>query len=94
MTRRHTPILSLVATTLALTLAPAAQAAVVNATSYSMFNGDGQAHGGSFNYWDHAYNGSGSTSTDHAALTGGTGGLAAFNDLGSGTFYGSTTIKR
>jgi len=28
-----------------------------------------------------------------SALTGGTGGLAAFNDLGSGTFYGSTTIS-
>ena len=60
---------------LAATLAPAAQAASVYATSYDMLNGDGQAHGGSFNYWDKAYTGTGSTTTDHAALSGGTGDL-------------------
>ena len=38
-------------------------------TSYDMPNGDGQAHSGSFNYWDLAYSGSGATSTDGAPLT-------------------------
>ena len=72
MTLRNTLWLS--ATALALGLLPAA-AATINATSYDMFNGDGKAHGGSFNYWDGSYNGAGSTTTDHSALSGGTGDL-------------------
>lgn len=38
-------------------------------------NGSGQASGGSFNYWDKAYTGSGNTTVDGSALTGGTGDL-------------------
>jgi hypothetical protein len=52
-----------------------AQAAQVFATSYSMPNGDGQASGGTYNYWDASYSGSGSKTTDGAALSGGHGEL-------------------
>jgi len=58
----------------ALAASPAA-AAQLFATSYSMPNGDGTAHGGSFNYWDLAYSGSGMTNVDGAALSGGLGDL-------------------
>ena len=51
------------------------EAATIATTSYDMLNGDGQAHGGSYNYWDLAYSGTGSTSTDGAALSGGSGDL-------------------
>ena len=67
------PILS--ASLLALAASASAAAAPVTATSYDMHNGDGQASGGSYNYWDKAYNGSGSTTTDNAPLSGGTGDL-------------------
>jgi hypothetical protein len=50
-------------------------AAQVYSTGYDMKNGDGQASGGSFNYWDKAYSGTGSTTTDGAALSGGSGDL-------------------
>lgn len=53
----------------------AAQAAPVLATSYDMINGDGQASGGSFNYWDKEYDGSGATTGDNAPLAGGLGNL-------------------
>lgn len=55
--------------------APATAATQIFATSYDMPNGDGQASGGSSNYWDKAYSGSGSTTTDGAALSGGLGDL-------------------
>lgn len=58
-----------------IALGSAAKAAPLTVASYSMPNGDGQAHGGSYNYWDRAYSGSGATTTDGAALTGGTGDL-------------------
>ncbi|MDE2402431.1 MAG: PEP-CTERM sorting domain-containing protein [Burkholderiales bacterium] len=51
------------------------QAATVLPVSYDTPNGDGRAHGGSYNYWDLAYDGNGSTTTDRAALTGGLGDL-------------------
>lgn len=51
------------------------QAATVQPVSYDTPNGDGQAHAGSYNYWDLAYDGSGSSTTDRAALTGGLGDL-------------------
>lgn len=54
---------------------PAAASTQIFATSYDMPNGGGQASGGSYNYWDKAYSGSGSTTTDGAALTGGLGDL-------------------
>lgn len=44
-------------------------------TSYDMVNGNGQASGGSFNYWDKDYTGAGLTTTDGATLTGGLGDL-------------------
>jgi hypothetical protein len=53
----------------------AAHAATVTPLSYDLPNGDGQAHGGTFNYWDKAYSGTGNTSTDGAALSGGRGDL-------------------
>lgn len=60
----------------ALALAtPAAAATQIFATSYDTPNGDGQAHSGSFNYWDLAYSGAGATNVDGAALTGGLGDL-------------------
>jgi hypothetical protein len=43
--------------------------------SYDMINGGGQATGGSLNYWDASYSGSGSTTTDGAFLSGGLGKL-------------------
>jgi hypothetical protein len=54
---------------------PAAAATQIAVTSYDTPNGDGQAHSGSFNYWDKFYTGAGATTTDGAALTGGVGDL-------------------
>ncbi len=53
----------------------AARSADLTVSSYSMRNGDGQAHGGTYNYWDANYNGSGNTTRDGARLHGGTGAL-------------------
>ena len=53
----------------------------VNPTSYDMPNGDGQSHGGIYNYWDKFYTGTGATSgsgdktTDREFLSGGLGDL-------------------
>ncbi len=60
-----------------LTLVTATQgfAATLAPTSYDMNNGDGQASGGSYNYWDKNYSGIGSTTTDNALLSGGLGDL-------------------
>lgn len=52
-----------------------ASAAPLIASTYEMRNGNGQASGGSFNYWDLAYSGSGLTTGDGAPLTGGLGDL-------------------
>jgi hypothetical protein len=57
------------------TLSQAAQLSVVG---YDMPNGDGQAHSGSYNYWDANYSGSGLTTADGlsgSVLSGGTGKL-------------------
>ena len=68
----RTKTLTLFAAALAtLATAPIANAAVVNATSYAMANGNGQASGGSFNYWDLSYTGSGNAAADNSALSGG-----------------------
>lgn len=56
-------------------LAAPAGASTLPVASYDMHNGHGQASGGSFNYWDRAYDGTGSTTTDDALLTGGVGDL-------------------
>ena len=65
--------LSIAGVLAALALASPAAATQVFATSYDTPNGDGQAHSGSFNYWDLNYTGSGMTNVDGAALTGGVG---------------------
>jgi hypothetical protein len=52
-------------------LAPAANAAPVFATSYSMPNGNT----GSYNYWDQIYSGAGNVTLDASALSGGLGDL-------------------
>jgi len=52
-----------------------ASAAQLFAASYDMPNGDGQASGGSFNYWDRDYTGLGLTTVDGAPLTDGLGDL-------------------
>jgi hypothetical protein len=79
--------------------ASTASAAVVTPVSYDMANGNGQASGGSYNYWDLSYNGVGNTNVDGAALSGGTGDLtdgvianlnwfAAENGAGTGPYVG------
>jgi hypothetical protein len=71
-----TPIVRILGALAALAMAtPAAAATQIFATSYDTPNGDGQAHSGSFNYWDVNYTGAGATNVDGAALTGGLGDL-------------------
>ncbi len=51
---------------------------ILTVSSYDTVNGDGQASGGEYNYWDTSYSGSGATTTDGLAgsvLTGGSGKL-------------------
>lgn len=60
----------------ALPSLPAAAQTVVAPVAYDMPNGYGQANSGSFNYWDKAYSGSGSTTTDFDPLSGGLGDLS------------------
>lgn len=60
---------------LALGIATPAMATSLVVTRYDMVNGGGQATGGSSNYWDLAYTGTGCTSCDYAALSGGVGDL-------------------
>lgn len=78
---------------------PSATAAPISPLSYSMPNGDGQAHGGGFNYWDALYTGSGTTTTDGAPLSGGLGKLTdgvvstqpwhlVSNNAGTGEYVG------
>lgn len=52
-----------------------AQSVPLTVNSYDLPNGQGIASGGSLNYWDKSYSGSGSTTTDGALLSGGTGDL-------------------
>jgi hypothetical protein len=56
-------------------LAASAAAAPLTPSSYDMPNGNGQASGGSFNYWDREYTGAGCTTCDGALLSGGLGNL-------------------
>ncbi len=58
-----------------LGLVSSVQAAQLTVSSYSTPNGDGQAAGGTYNYWDGTYSGSGAKTTDGAPLSGGTGAL-------------------
>ena len=70
-TRRLTFSLLLLITLLA-TDVPAATLVPLN---YDMLNGNGQASGGSYNYWDKFYTGTGNTLQDNAPLSGGLGDL-------------------
>ncbi len=84
----------------ALTLfATAAHADPLVVSSYDMPNGDGQAHGGTYNYWDATYNGVGDSQIDGSFLQGGTGALtdgviatqpwdAVSNPQGTGPYVG------
>ena len=66
--------MAIAAAAIALTALPAT-AVQVFSTSYDMINGGGQTSGGSSNYWDLSYSGSGAASVDGAALSGGSGDL-------------------
>lgn len=93
------PLAALAALALAATASQGAQIAV---STYDMSNGDGNAHGGSYNYWDAGYTGAGATTTDGlsgSVLTGGTGKLtdgvistspwyAVSNQQGTGEYVG------
>ncbi len=83
----------------AILLASLAHAGPLTVTSYDTPNGDGQASGGSYNYWDGAYSGAGAKTTDGAALSGGVGALTdgvvaslpwydVSNDSGTGPYVG------
>lgn len=63
------------ALSLTLSMTAPVSAAVLNPISYDMPNGDGQASGGTFNYWDATYSGAGLVTTDGAPLSGGLGKL-------------------
>ena len=76
-----------------------ASAGTLVVSSYNMINGNGQAVGGEFNYWDGTYNGTGAKTTDNAPLSGGTGALTngviatdiwsnVSNDSGTGEYVG------
>jgi PEP-CTERM motif len=54
---------------------PAHATTQIFSTGYDTPNGDGQASTGTYNYWDKNYSGAGATTTDGAALTGGSGDL-------------------
>lgn len=76
-------------------------------SSYSMPNGSGTASGGSNNYWDKSYSGTGNSMVDGAFLSGGAGDLtdgviasgnwlAVENPAGTGPYVGwhaSTTLN-
>ena len=82
--------------------ATASHAGQIAVSTYDMTNGDGNAHGGSYNYWDAGYTGTGATTTDGlsgSTLTGGTGKLtdgvistspwyAVSNQQGTGEYVG------
>lgn len=59
----------------ALLFAAGVGAAPLAPASYDMPNGNGVASSGEFNYWDLGYTGSGATTVDNAALSGGLGDL-------------------
>ena len=97
--RRPVAVAALAALALCGAIAHAGQLAV---SSYDMTNGDGQAHGGTYNYWDAGYTGSGAATTDGlsgSTLSGGTGKLTdgviatdpwydASNSAGTGQYVG------
>ena len=83
--------------------AASARGEMLTVLSYDMPNGYGQATGGSYNYWDLKYNGSGNTMTDMAPLSGGVGDLTdgvissdfwynVENDAGTGPYVAWVAI--
>jgi len=79
--------------------ATTAQADPLVVTSYDMPNGNGQASGGQYNYWDATYDGHGRRHHDGSFLHGGTGALtdgviatdawnAVSNTQGTGEYVG------
>lgn len=67
----HTQLIAAALSTILLSASGVTLAASISPVSYDMFNGDSV----SFHDWDMKYNGTGSTTTDHAWLSGGTGDL-------------------
>ncbi|MDX2154461.1 MAG: PEP-CTERM sorting domain-containing protein [Bryobacteraceae bacterium] len=60
---------------LPLLIAALAWSAPISPVSYSMLNGQGNANGGTFNYWDETYSGVGNPFADSSPLSGGLGQL-------------------
>ena len=94
---KTTKPISLALTALALSSIGSAFAAPLTVSSYDMLNGNT----GSYQYWDDTYSGSGSKTTDGAALSGGKGdltdGVIATNNwfvteapVGAGPYVGWT----
>jgi len=63
------------ALSLVVAVSAPASGAVLSPIHYDMPNGDGQASGGTYNYWEAGYSGAGLATTDGAALSGGVGKL-------------------
>lgn len=79
-----------------------ASAALLTVKSYDMNNGCGNSCGGTYNYWDGTYNGSGSPTVSNSYLSGGTGALTdgviatqpwydVSNESGTGQYVGWQT---
>jgi hypothetical protein len=68
--------------TLVFGLVATAQAVPLTVSSYSMPNGDGQAHGGTYNYWDALYSGCTGTqcTTDGQSGSSLSGGIGKLTD--------------
>ena len=103
---RHAPIfanypLLIAALAVAAIIAKPVRAELLPVVNYSMPNGYGQAHGGTYNYWDATYSNcvANDCTTDGAPLSGGTGVLTdgviptlpwydVSNDAGTGQYVG------
>jgi hypothetical protein len=101
---------SLTAAAVTLAVACAANAAhagsLLSVSSYDMPNGYGQAHGGTYNYWDAGYSNcvASNCTTDGAYLSGGLGKLTdgviatqpwydVSNDVGTGEYVGWEIVE-
>jgi hypothetical protein len=82
--------------------ANSASANLLTVNSYDMDNGCGNSCGGTYNYWDGNYNGSGLVNVSNAFLSGGTGALTdgviatqpwylVSNESGTGQYVGWQT---
>ncbi len=95
-------VLAIIGGALAAIGASAASANMLTVTSYDMNNGCGNSCGGTYNYWDGNYNGSGSPTVSNSFLSGGTGALTdgviatlpwydVSNESGTGQYVGWQT---